>query len=97
MSETPGPVARKMEQALREALSPTHLEIIDESARHAHHAGGNPEHGESHFHVVIVSPAFSGASLVQRHRMVNEALDDLLKARVHALRITARAPEEQAP
>ncbi len=91
---TLGPVGEKMKAALNEALTPEHLEIIDESARHAHHAGGNPEHGESHFHVIIVSEAFAGKPLVQRHRMVNAALGDLLKARVHALRITARAPDE---
>jgi len=90
---TLGPVGRRMEEALRTALSPDHLEIIDESARHAGHAGANPA-GESHFHVIVVSPAFAGKSLVQRHRMVNEALGDLLGERVHALRVTARAPGE---
>jgi len=91
---TLGPVGQTMQAALAEALHPEHLEIIDESARHAHHAGGNPEHGESHFHVVIVSQAFAGKSLVQRHRLVNAALDELLKSRVHALRISAKAPGE---
>ncbi len=90
---TLGPVGRQMEEALRAALSPEHLEIIDESARHAGHAGANPA-GESHFHVIVVSQAFAGQPLVQRHRMVNEALGDLLRERVHALRVTARAPGE---
>ncbi len=90
---TLGPVGRAMEERLRAALQPEHLEIIDQSHRHAGHAGAHPE-GESHFHVVIVSQAFAGKPLVQRHRMVNEALGDLLKERIHALSITAKAPGE---
>ena len=88
-----GPIGRQIEQALREALSPRHLEVIDESARHAGHAGANPA-GESHFHVVIEAEAFRDLPLVARHRLVNEALGELLEGRVHALRITARSPEE---
>ena len=92
MSEL-GPVGRELERRLREAFSPTYLEIIDESHRHAGHAGAHPE-GESHFRVIIVSEAFAGKPLVQRHRVVNETLADLLRERVHALAITARTPEE---
>ncbi len=92
MSEL-GPIGRQMERRLRQALEPAHLEVIDESHRHAGHAGAHPE-GESHFRIIIVSEAFGGKSLVQRHRMVNEALADLLRERVHALAITARTPEE---
>ena len=92
MSEL-GAIGRKMEQVLRHAFSPQHLEVIDESHRHAGHAGAHPE-GESHFRVIIVSDAFAGKPLVQRHRMVNETLADLLRKRVHALAITARTPEE---
>ena len=92
MSEL-GPVGRQMEETLRQAFQPVHLEIIDESQRHAGHAGAHPQ-GESHFRVIIVSPVFAGKSLVQRHRMVNEALAELLRERVHALAITARTPEE---
>jgi len=88
-----GPVGQQIEQRLQQAFSPTYLEVIDESHRHAGHAGAHPE-GESHFRVVIVSDAFAGKPLVQRHRMVNEALADLLRERVHALAITARTPEE---
>ena len=90
---TLGPVGQAMEERLRKSLAPKHLEIIDQSHRHAGHAGAHPE-GESHFHVVIVSPAFAGKSLVQRHRMVNDALGELLKERIHALSITAKAPGE---
>ncbi len=88
-----GPIGRQMEQRLRQALEPAHLEVIDESHRHAGHAGAHPE-GESHFRIIIVSEAFAGKPLVQRHRMVNEALADLLRERVHALAITARTPAE---
>jgi len=90
---TLGPVGQEIERRLKEALNPVHLEVIDESHRHAGHAGAHPE-GESHFHVVIVSEAFAGKPLVQRHRLVNEALGDLLRNRVHALAITARTPDE---
>jgi len=89
-----GPVGEKMRAALEEALNPEHLEVIDESARHAGHAGANAV-GESHFHVIIVSSAFAGKPPLARHRLVNAALGDLLKSRVHALRVTARAPGEQ--
>ncbi len=88
-----GPVGQEMQKRLQEALNPTHLEVIDESHRHAGHAGAHPE-GESHFRVVIVADVFEGKSPVQRHRLVNEALGELLRERVHALAITARAPGE---
>ena len=88
-----GPVGQRIEEILREAFEPVHLEVIDESHRHAGHAGAHPE-GESHFRVIIVSEAFAGKPLVQRHRMINEALGDLLRERVHALAITARTPGE---
>jgi len=89
-----GPVGERMRTALEEALDPEHLEVIDESARHAGHAGANAA-GESHFHVIIVSSAFQGKPPLARHRLVNAALGDLLKSRVHALRVTAKAPGEQ--
>ena len=63
-----------------------------DSARHLQ-AGAHSE-GESHFRVIIVSEAFAGQPLVQRHRMINEVLADLLRERVHALAITARTPDE---
>ncbi len=88
-----GPVGRQMEEALKAAFNPQHLEVIDESHRHAGHSGAHPD-GESHFRVIIVSEAFAGQPLVQRHRMVNEALAELLRERVHALAITARTPDE---
>ena len=90
---TLGPIGQRIAQILGETFHPVHLEVIDESHRHSGHAGAHPE-GESHLRVIIVSEAFAGKPLVQRHRMINEALADLLRERVHALAITARTPEE---
>ena len=78
---------------LEAALSPQQLDVRDDSHLHAGHAGARPG-GESHFTVEIVSSAFEGQARVQRHRLVNQALGDLLKAQVHALAIKAKAPGE---
>jgi BolA protein len=78
---------------LTKALAPERLEVIDDSHRHAGHAGARPG-GETHFAVHIVSPAFRGKSRLDRHRMVNEALASELKDGVHALAIRAAAPGE---
>jgi BolA protein len=64
--------------------------VIDESHRHAGHAGARPD-GESHFRVRIVAEAFRGKSRVEQHRMVNAVLADELKERVHALAIESKA------
>lgn len=77
---------------LTAALAPQRLDITDESLKHAGHAGARS--GGGHYVVTIVSSAFSGKSLLQRHRMVYDALSDVLGAEVHALSIKARAPEE---
>jgi len=86
-------IKQQIETLLNEALSPQAIDVIDDSASHAGHAGASAE-GESHFTVDIVSTAFEGQSRVQRHRLVNQALSELLKERVHALAIKARAPGE---
>lgn len=88
-------VADRLRTKLAAAFAPAELEIIDESARHAGHAGARPE-GETHFRVRIVSPAFAGMSRIARQRRVHEILADELSTRVHALSIEARAPEEKA-
>lgn len=75
------------------ALQPTRLELIDESARHAGHAGARPE-GESHFRLVIVADAFAGRSRIERQRMVYAALGELMQTDVHALSIRTLAPGE---
>jgi BolA family transcriptional regulator, general stress-responsive regulator len=85
-----GPVGQSIEAKLTKAFSPRRLEVIDESHQHAGHAGAHPA-GESHFRVKIAARAFSGLARVAQHRLVNEALCDELKARVHALAIETSA------
>ena len=86
-----GQVGQRITQKLTDAFNPAELEVIDESHKHAGHSGARPE-GETHFKVVIVAEAFNGASLVHRHRLVNQALADELADRVHALSISANTP-----
>jgi BolA family transcriptional regulator, general stress-responsive regulator len=88
-----GSVAAQISQRLRESLAPTHLEVVNDSARHRGHAGDDGS-GESHFTVEIVSPRFEGLSRLERQRAVNAALAVLLRDRIHALVIKARAPGE---
>jgi BolA protein len=88
-------VASAMKRKIEEALKPARLEIVDESHRHAGHAGHNPQ-GESHFRVEIVAEAFAGKSRVERHRMVNALLADELAGRVHALALVTMTPDEEA-
>jgi BolA protein len=78
---------------LGEALAPQSLDVIDESAKHAGHAGARPG-GETHYRVAIVAAAFAGKSRVQRHRLVYDALAAEIADGVHALAIDARAPGE---
>jgi BolA protein len=75
------------------ALEPVSLELVDESAQHAGHAGARPG-GNTHWRLAIVSPRFSGQSTMARHRMVYQALGELMQHPIHALAITARSPEE---
>lgn len=86
-------VKTAIESKLQQALKPTQLELIDDSARHAGHAGAR-EGGESHFKLMIVSDAFAGQSRVQRHRTVYDVLAEELKHQVHALNIIAKTPDE---
>jgi|SRR5687768_12726105 BolA protein len=96
MQALPTPVADAIRQRLTTALSPSHLDLVDESARHAGHAGARPQ-GESHFRVSIVSAEFAGKSRVERQRLVFAALGDLMQTEIHALAITAVAPGEAQP
>jgi BolA protein len=89
-----GPVAAEIIERLDTALSPSSIELIDDSQQHRGHGGYNPE-GESHFSLRIESPAFAGKNRVQRQRMIYTALGDLMVSRVHALSIRATAPGEQ--
>jgi BolA protein len=88
-----GPIAAEIEKRLIEALAPERLEVVDDSIKHHGHAGHDPR-GESHFTVTVVSRAFDGQSRVGRQRMVNAALADLLRDRVHALAMVTKAPGE---
>jgi len=76
-----------------QSLSPTRLDLEDESARHAGHAGAAPG-GNTHWRLRIESPAFAGKPTVARHRMVYQALGDLMQHPIHALAISARSPGE---
>jgi BolA protein len=80
-------------EKLTAAFAPERLDVLDESHRHAGHAGARPG-GETHYSVYIVSPAFQGKSRIERHRMVNATLAGELAAGVHALAIRAAAPGE---
>ena len=88
-----GPVAREMIERLTAALSPTRLILEDQSNQHIGHAGHDPR-GESHFSLVIESPAFAGLNRVGRQRKIYAALGELMHERVHALTIKASAPGE---
>ncbi len=76
-----------METRLRERLTPTQLEVIDESWQHAGHAGASAAGASTHFRVRIASPLFSGKARLARHRLVYDALQDFLDQGVHALAI----------
>jgi BolA family transcriptional regulator, general stress-responsive regulator len=77
------------------SLEPVELDLVDESDNHRGHAGYKAG-GNTHWRLAIVSPRFAGKSVVARHRMVYEALGPLMQDPIHALAITARAPDETA-
>ncbi|MBC8267801.1 MAG: BolA family transcriptional regulator [Rhodospirillaceae bacterium] len=87
-------VANIIKEKLTEALSPIDLDVLDESHKHAGHAGSRPE-GESHFNVKIVSQAFEGKSRVERQRLVYQALSEEMKQDIHALALNTMTPKEQ--
>ena len=86
-------VERDIRNKLTEAFAPQALEVVNDSHRHAGHAG-SPGTGESHFTIKVVSAAFAGKSRLERHRMVNQALAAELAGKIHALAVTALAPDE---
>ena len=86
-------VAETIRDKLTGRFAPSRLVILDESHRHAGHAGARPE-GETHFAVTIVAPAFKGLNRVVRQRLVYETLADELATRIHALSLTTLAPDE---
>lgn len=91
-----GPMAQRITDRLTAALSPTRLDVSNDSAQHAGHRGDDGS-GETHFSVTVESAAFAGLSRVARQRLVNHALADLMApGGIHALAIRARAPGEEA-
>ncbi len=94
MSDAAGdgdPIVGLIEQRLA-ALAPELVQIYDESAEHAGHAGAAS--GGGHYQLILVSRRFEGKTRVARHRLIYEALGDLMQRQVHALAITALTPEE---
>lgn len=89
MSDT----ATLIDQRLRAGFAPEHLQITDDSHKHAGHAGA-AEHGGGHFAVHIVSAEFAGKTSIQRHRMVYDAMGELMRNAIHALSIQAQTPDE---
>ena len=87
--------ASEIESILRERLAgfqPLRLELIDDSAKHAGHAGAMS--GGGHYRLLIVSAEFSGKSTLTRHRLIYTVLDELMRSKIHALSIQSLAPDE---
>lgn len=84
--------AAEIRRRLEQALAPESLEIVDDSAQHIGHVGA--QGGGGHYTVTIVSPTFNGKPPIARHRLVYEALGNLMGANIHALSINAYAPDE---
>ena len=91
MSGAAPDTVQRLRQALEQALAPVHLEIRDDSARHAGHPGAA---SGGHFRVTLVAASFRGRSVLERHRLVYAAVAPLLQGSVHALNIRALTPEE---
>lgn len=86
------PRAEAIHARLTEALSPSRLDIFDDSMTHAGHVGA--AQGGGHFQAIIVAAAFAGKSLVQRHQMVYRALGDMLHGDIHAFSMKVYTPDE---
>jgi len=90
-------MSEKRVEAIRErltdAFAPEHLEIIDDSHKHVGHASAK---GGGHFTVRITAPAFEGKKLLERHRMVYDALGELMQGEIHALSIKAEPPAKSS-
>lgn len=84
----------RIHAALETAFAPVSLAVIDDSARHAGHAGARD--GRGHFNVEVISAAFEGMGALARHRAVYAALADMMVTEIHALSIRASTPEEAA-
>lgn len=88
---TPEERPARIEALLRDALAATHVEVVDDSAAHAGHAGAAS--GAGHFRVSVVSARFEGQNRVAAQRLVYEALADLMEREIHALAIRTYTPE----
>ena len=86
------PTAQRLEQRLQEKLAPVTLTVLDESSQHNGHAGANGTGFGTHFRVRITSHLFTGKSIVMRHRLVYDALQDFMEQGLHALAIEAHLP-----
>lgn len=86
-------VEDQIREKLTRAFDPVALDIVNDSSRHAGHAG-SPGTGESHFTIKVVAAAFRGKSRIERHRIVNKVLAEELRGPVHALAVRALSPEE---
>jgi len=84
--------ALRLTERLRSALQPLELQVVDDSHRHIGHAGAAD--GRGHFSVHVVSDRFAGLSVVRRHRLIYDAVGDMLTTDIHALAISALAPGE---
>ena len=89
---TTGITTAALERRLRELLAPDSLEVLDESAAHAGHAGADGSGFGTHFRVRIACPMFEGKPRLARHRLVYDALRELIPQGVHALAIEAHGP-----
>jgi len=87
--------AARLEDVLTRTFAPAVLQVVDDSARHAGHAGAQPG-GETHYSVLLVSAGFRGVTRVARSRAVHAALASEFSGGMHALSLTLRTPEEQA-
>ncbi len=85
--------AARIESLLRDRFAPTVLQVSDDSAKHAGHAGAQPG-GETHYSLLVISDRFAGLNRVGRHRLVNEALAGEFSGGLHALALTLKAPGE---
>jgi BolA protein len=89
-------VQNKIEEKIRESLNPLHMELKNQSHLHEGHAGHDGS-GESHFKLVVVSESFAKLDRPARHRMIYELLEDEFNSGLHALSISAYAPDERNP
>jgi len=85
-------ITELIRQKLKQALKPELIEIIDQSNAHAGHAGN--QKGGGHYYLTIIASDFEGKTLVQRHQLIYQALNDMMKEDIHALGINALTPSE---